>query len=74
MGWAYSGGTPGPRKAGETHHVSASADYSLLHDVGSANGQDQWRWYKKCQLLALTGNAPGPCPAAGTDDHSGSFD
>jgi hypothetical protein len=36
MGWAYSGGTPGPCKAGETHDVSASADYSLLHDVGSA--------------------------------------
>jgi hypothetical protein len=47
----------------------------MLHDAGDANGQNQWRWCRKCQLLAFAGGAaPGPCPSGGTHDHSGSAD
>jgi hypothetical protein len=35
--------------------------------------QANWRWCHKCQGLAFAGNAtPGPCPAGGNHDHTGS--
>src|SRR6266480_1354035 len=37
--------------------------------------QDNWRWCKKCQVLAFAGSATlGPCPAGGEHNHSGSGD
>jgi hypothetical protein len=34
--------------------------------------QQDWRWCSKCMGMAFGGGAPGPCPAGGTHDHSGS--
>jgi len=35
--------------------------------------QSNWRWCNKCQLVAFAGNAsPGPCPAGGNHNHTGS--
>ena len=35
--------------------------------------QDNWRWCKKCQVLALGGASPaGPCADGGQHDHTGS--
>ncbi|MBA4064095.1 MAG: hypothetical protein C0501_10360 [Isosphaera sp.] len=51
----------------------------MLHDEPFAFGQPDWRWCRKCQGLAYAGDAsdtpvPGPCPAGGLHDHTGSFD
>jgi hypothetical protein len=43
--------------------------------VSIANLQNNWRWCTKCQGLAYAGGAiPGPCPAGGSHDHTGSGD
>ena len=34
--------------------------------------QQEWRWCSKCMGMAFGGGTPGPCPAGGTHDHSGS--
>ena len=39
----------------------------------SLQGQANWRWCNKCQGLAFAGSpSAGPCPAAGSHDHTGS--
>jgi hypothetical protein len=53
-------------------HTLQPAEYFLTwaqRDSGSLF----WRWCSKCQLIAWNGHeAPGPCPAGGIHDHSGS--
>jgi hypothetical protein len=34
--------------------------------------QQEWRWCSKCMGMAYGGGKPGPCPAGGNHDHSGS--
>lgn len=56
--------------AGGTHAPpgqSGSGNYSLLHNAGSAAGQQsEWRWCNKCQGLYYEDNvASPPCPAGG---------
>ena len=36
------------------------------------DNQDDFRWCKKCQVLAFGGMPPGPCAAGGQHDHTGS--
>jgi hypothetical protein len=45
-GLIYAGQTACP--AGGVHDGSASSDYSLLLNAGSAAGQTNWRWCNKC--------------------------
>jgi len=36
--------------------------------------QFKWQWCNKCQSLAYAnGASPGPCPAGGSHDHTGSY-
>jgi hypothetical protein len=77
-GLAFAGNaTQGPCPAGGRHDHSGSANYSLLKDVSVPipYGQDNWRWCRKCEGLAFSGNGePGACPASGTHDHRESGD
>src|SRR5580692_5538488 len=58
--------------AGGVHDHSQSGDYTLPF---SGQGQNQWKWCKKCQELSFTGNSEiGPCPAGSTHDTSASGD
>ena len=51
-------------------------DAVVIHELRSPYtlGQNNWRWCGKCQGLAYAGFGPGPCPATGVHDHSGSGD
>jgi CubicO group peptidase (beta-lactamase class C family) len=67
----------GPCPAGGQHDHTGSGDYVLPTKGASLppDSQDNWRWCKKCQVLALAGGASlGTCAAGGTHDHTGSGD
>ncbi len=73
------GGSPslGPCSAGGLHDHSGSADYVIAKKGGALPdySQDNWRWCKKCQVLAFAGNpSSGVCGAGGMHDHTGSDD
>jgi len=81
QGLAYAGNTsPGPCPAGGVHDHAGSFNYFLAFfstpPAGANAGfQFNWRWCNKCQGLAYAGKEfPGPCPAGGSHDHSGSYD
>ena len=43
------------------------------HDARVPNGQDRWRWCRKCQGLWFSGNpTKGACPVGGDHEASGS--
>jgi CubicO group peptidase (beta-lactamase class C family) len=75
---AYAGGAaPGPCAAGGVHDHTGSGDYVLAQKSGSIPpyNQDNWKWCKKCQVLASAGGASaGNCAAGGIHDHTGSGD
>ena len=75
---AFAGNpAPGPCPAGGSHNHAGSANYVLAFSgsAPAAGAQANWRWCRKCQGLTFGGNpAPGPCPAGGQHDHSGSGD
>jgi kumamolisin len=67
--------SPGACPAGGNHLLTNSSNYVVLTpnlSFGPA-GQANWRWCNKCQALSFAGNpTPGPCPAGGNHDHTGS--
>jgi CubicO group peptidase (beta-lactamase class C family) len=69
----------GPCSAGGMHDHSGSGNYVLAIKGSGAlpqDSQDNWRWCKKCQVLAYAGNpsSVGACGAGGQHDHTGSGD
>jgi len=72
------GGSPSPGKcsAGGMHDHTGSGEYVLAIRGNGAvpqDSQDNWRWCKKCQVLAFAGNSSaGGCSAGGLHDHAGS--
>lgn len=67
-GWCPGGG----------HHVieGTSLAYGVWHDWQVADPtrwQLGWRFCHKCSNIAFPNNGPGPCPAGGRHDHSGSL-
>jgi CubicO group peptidase (beta-lactamase class C family) len=71
--------SPGPCSAGGVHDHTGSGDYVLVTkgaDGLPPDSQNNWRWCKKCQVLAYAGNpsSVGPCSAGGVHDHAGSND
>ncbi len=77
---SFAGGSSkGPCSAGGQHDHTGSMDYVLVQKGSGAlpdDSQDNWRWCKKCQVLAYAGNpsAVGACSAGGVHDHTGSGD
>ena len=68
--------TPGLCAAGGSHDHTGSFDYCLSHDDDSIAdiSQNNWKWCNKCQTIGYAGNPePGPCPAGGNHDHTGSY-
>jgi hypothetical protein len=53
-----------------------STDAVVGHEFKSVYtlGENNWRWCNKCQGLAFADLTPGPCPAGGVHDHTGSGD
>ena len=78
QGLAFAGNpSPGPCPAGGSHNHAGSASYVIAFSgsAPAAGAQANWRWCNKCQGLTFAGNpSPGPCPAGGQHDHSGSGD
>jgi len=69
--------SPGKCSAGGMHDHTGSGDYVLaIRATGAAlpqDSQDNWRWCKKCQVLAIAGGpSVGACAAGGQHDHTGS--
>jgi CubicO group peptidase (beta-lactamase class C family) len=67
----------GKCSAGGMHDHAGSGDYVLaIRAIGAAlpqDSQDNWRWCKKCQVLAIAGGSSvGACAAGGEHDHTGS--
>jgi CubicO group peptidase (beta-lactamase class C family) len=64
--------------AGGQHDHTGSGHYVLATQGAGPvpeYGQDNWRWCKKCQVLAFAGQASlGACAAGGQHDHTGSAD
>ena len=64
--------------AGGQHDHTGSGDYVLPQKGTGAipeYNQDNWRWCRKCQVLAYAGgSSPGACQAGGMHDHTGSGD
>ena len=58
---------------GGAHDRGNSFNYVLAHDTQIPNGQDNWRWCRKCQGLFYGGYGEGLCPAGGPHDRSNSF-
>jgi hypothetical protein len=69
-------GAPGKCPQGGTHDHSGSGNYNLASRGAGAlppESQENWRWCKKCEVLAFGGTAsPGACAAGGQHDHSSS--
>jgi CubicO group peptidase (beta-lactamase class C family) len=66
----------GKCSAGGMHDHTGSGDYILaIRGDGAVpqDSQDNWRWCKKCQVLAYVGSSSaGACGAGGLHDHEGS--
>ena len=65
----------GKCSAGGNHDHTGSGGYVLpIRGSGPVpmDNQDDFRWCKKCQVLALGSTPPGPCAAGGQHDHTGS--
>ena len=67
----------GKCSAGGMHNHAGSGDYILPIRASGASVpldyQDNWRWCKKCQVLAFGGaSSTGPCAEGGQHDHTGS--
>jgi CubicO group peptidase (beta-lactamase class C family) len=61
--------------AGAQHDHAGSGNYVLVQTTGSSlpdDSQNNWRWCKKCQVLAYAGIASTACSAGGVHDYSGS--
>ena len=57
----------------ECNDHAGSGDYLVAQDKDGTLGQDNWRWCKKCQVLAFAGNPNvGNCASGGMHDHTGS--
>src|SRR5206468_3957405 len=57
----------------EIFYVGTNNDLYHNSQTLPRNEQDGWRFCRKCEGLAYgRAGAPGPCPAGGTHDHSGS--
>ncbi len=56
------------------HEHICSHNYSLILNPPffPLNGQVNWRWCNKCQMLFFGGNPPTRCPAGGVHDSGGS--
>ena len=69
-GLAYSGNGTGVCARGSGgHDFGGSGNYVLST---ATQGQSDWSWCSKCQLLWYGGAAPGPCPAGSTHSKEGS--
>jgi CubicO group peptidase (beta-lactamase class C family) len=72
------GASQGSCPAGGQHDHTGSGDYVLPQKGTGAipeYNQDNWRWCRKCQVLAYAGGlSPGACQAGGVHDHTGSGD
>jgi len=65
--------TQGVCPAGQSHDASPSGDYAIVFDDGLSFpvGQENWRWYHKCQGLFFAGHlTQGVCPAGQSHDGS----
>ena len=62
--------------AGGTHNGrNGRYDYSLLQrSQASRDGQDGWRWCRKCQTLFFGDQGTSCCPSGGPHDRTGSDD
>jgi hypothetical protein len=67
----------GPCSAGGQHDHTGSGDY-VLPQKGAGpvppDTRENWRWCKKCQVLAFAGNTSKACAAGGVHDYSASGD
>jgi len=63
-----SRGNKGACPAGGDHDSGGSSDYALVHDDPEAQGQNNWRWCNKCEVLFYGGFPAGKCPAGGNHD------
>jgi hypothetical protein len=66
----------GPCSAGGQHDHTGSGNYVLVQKSGALPPytQNNWKWCKKCQVLALAGGSTGPCGGGGTHDFTASGD
>jgi hypothetical protein len=76
---SFAGGTSaGACSGGGVHDHTGSGNYVLAEKGAGGlpqDSQDNWRWCKKCQVLAYAGNpSAGACAASGQHDHTGSGD
>lgn len=72
----FGGAATGPCPAGG-QHAHAGGEYAVLGvpegERSSGAAQVNWRWCRKCQVLAFNGaGSLGACAAGGSHDHSGS--
>jgi CubicO group peptidase (beta-lactamase class C family) len=71
-------GSAGACSAGGVHDHTGSGNYVLAEKGAGGlpqDSQDNWRWCKKCQVLAYAGNpSAGACAGGGQHDHTGSGD
>jgi hypothetical protein len=78
QGLAYAGKGPGLCAGGDPdspyHDVSTPLDYTLIMGATTFVGQNNWKWCRKCQVLAFAGGDGGHCPAGGPHDFSASAD
>lgn len=73
---SFAGGASlGKCSGGGTHNHAGSGNYVLAtRGAGDVpqDSQDNWRWCKKCQVLAFAGNTEvGTCAEGGGHDHAG---
>ncbi|HJY83046.1 MAG TPA: hypothetical protein VKK81_18435, partial [Candidatus Binatia bacterium] len=67
--------TLGTCSAGGVHDHAGSGNYVLMQKGGAAlpdDSQENWRWCKKCQVLAFAGNPSTACAAGGVHDYTSS--
>jgi CubicO group peptidase (beta-lactamase class C family) len=67
--------SPGSCSAGGQHDHTGSGNYVLAQTAGGAlpdDSQENWRWCKKCQVLAFAGSPSTACAAGGIHDYSAS--